>query len=156
MLRKRFHIGKSETKSRIFFALPETEPHRNLKRSMFRDPAAIPILRNIAQSLKVRGYKVTGPKPGKACHGFCKVSFPDVEISIVMLVRRRKGNIEFQIMTWPSQTLRQRISGRAMRSPDCPEWAELCATVHTVLAENPRLKSLALHTFAKAEAEVNW
>jgi len=51
----------------------------NLKRSIFRDPAAIPKLKQIAESLRVKGYEVTEPKPGKACHGACRVIFTDVE-----------------------------------------------------------------------------
>src|SRR5690349_17174533 len=105
MLREGFHIGKSQTKSRISFAVAESGSHRNLKRSLFRDPAAIPMLQEICRALEAQGYRVTEPKPGKSCHGFFYVSFPNVEITVVLLVRRRKGNIEFDIMTWPGQTL---------------------------------------------------
>jgi hypothetical protein len=82
MLRKGFSIRDSQTKSRLSFRLPDVGPHRTLKRSLFRDPAAIPMLKQIAESLRVKGYEVvTEPKPGKACHGACHVIFPEVEIS---------------------------------------------------------------------------
>jgi hypothetical protein len=67
------------------------------------------MLKQIAESLRVKGYEVTEPKPGKACHGACRAIFPDVEVAVVLLVSRRKGKIEFRILTWPSQTLQQRL-----------------------------------------------
>lgn len=153
MLRKRFNIGSSRTKSRISFAVPESSPHRNLKRSIFRDPAAIPMLQDIAAALQAQGYNVTAPKPGKACDGFCHVSFPNVEITIVMLVGRKRGNIEFEILTWPTQTLQQRVSGRTMTSPDCPEWVELCSALYAVVTADSRLKSITQRTFREAESQ---
>src|SRR5580658_7902507 len=98
MLRKGFSIRDSQTKSRLSFKVPDVGPHRTLKRSLFRDPTAIPMLKQIAECLRVKGYEVTEPKPGKACHGACRVIFPDVEISVVLAVRRRQGKIEFEIL----------------------------------------------------------
>jgi hypothetical protein len=151
MLRKQFHIGDTQTKSRLSFRVPESEPHTNLKRTPFRDPAALPMLQNIAEGLHAQGYEVTKPKTGKACHGACRVIFPDVEITLVLLVRRRRGKVEFEILTWPSQTLRQRISGRRMKSANCTEWAELCSAMHTILAGDSRMESVLLRTFSEAE-----
>ena len=151
MLRKTFHIGKSETKSRLLFAIPEAGSHRNLKRSLFRDPAAVPMLQDIARALEGQGYEVTDPKPGKSCHAFFYVALPNVKITVVLLVRRRKRKIEFDIITWPAQTLRQRIAFGTMKSPDCPEWAKLCSEIHAFLATDQRLVSLDLRTFARAE-----
>jgi hypothetical protein len=151
MLRKRFHIGDTLTKSRLSFTVPESVPYSNLKRTPFRDPAALPMLQHIAEGLHAQGYKVTQPKTGKACHGVCQVIFPDVEIEVVLLVRRCRGKVEFEVLTWPSQTLRQRISGRRMKSADCTEWAELCSAMHTVLAENSRVESILLRTFSEGE-----
>jgi len=148
MLRKRFHIGDTQTKSRLSFRIPESQPHTNLKRTLFRDPAALPMLQNIAEGLHAQGYEVTKPKTGKACHGSCRVIFPDVEISVVLLVGRRRGKIEFEILTWPSQTLGQRISGRRMKSADCTKWAELCSAMHTILAGDSRVESVRLRTFS--------
>jgi hypothetical protein len=155
MLRKRFHIGSTQTKSRLSFSVPESEPHADLKRTLFRDPAALPMLASISERLKAQGYEVTKPKTGKACHGFCRVIFPDVEIAVVLLVRRRLGKVEFEILTWPSQTLRQRISGRSMKSADCREWAELCSAVHTILVGDSRVESVVLRTFSEAEVGSN-
>jgi hypothetical protein len=139
MLRKRFSIGDSQTKSRFSFVVPESEPHTSLNRSAFRDPAALPMLRHIAQELQAQGYKVTERRLGKACHGACTVTFPHVEISVVLLVQRRRGKIEFEVFTWPSQTLRQRVSGRAMKSADCREWMELCLAMHSILSDREQL-----------------
>ena len=153
MLRKQFHIGKSQTKSRISFAVPEVGPHRSLKRSLFRDPAAIPMLQDIARALESKGYHVTQPTTGKACYGWFEVPFPNVEIGVFLLVRRRKQNIEFEIWTSPSQTFRQRLSAGTMKSPDCPEWAELCSAIYSILAADQRVKLLTLKTFAEAHEE---
>ena len=95
MLGKRFHIGKSETKSHISFRVPESEPLPSVKQSFFRDPAAIPTLQKISRALMAEGYDVTEPKVGKACHGACRVAFENVEISVVLLVlaATRKSNL---------------------------------------------------------------
>lgn len=151
MLRKNFHIGKSETKSRISFRVPESEPHTSVKRSLFRDPAAIPTLQKISRALMAEGYAVTEPKVGKACHGACHVVFNDVEISVILLVRRRRGKIEFEIMTWPSQSLRQRMGARRMTQPDCQEWADLASVIHAIIARDLQPETVTLRTFAEAE-----
>jgi hypothetical protein len=152
MLRERFSIRTSQTKSRLSFKLPEVESHQTLKRAFFRDPAAIPMLEHIAGSLRIGGYNVTKPKPGKACHGAFRVIFPQVEISVVLLVRRRRRKIEFEILTWPSQSLRQRFRGRTLTSPDCEEWAQLCSAIREILAQDSRLESLQWRTFIDAES----
>jgi hypothetical protein len=151
MLRKNFHIGKSKTKSRISFRVPESEPHTNVKRSLFRDPAAIPTLQKISRALMAEGYAVTEPKVGKACHGACHVVFNDVEISVILLVRRRSGKIEFEIMTWPSQSLRQRMGARRMTHPDCQEWADLASAIYAIVARDLQPETVTLRTFAEAE-----
>jgi len=151
MLRKGFSLRDSQTKSRFSFNLPDVD-HRTLKgRSFFRDPAAIPILEDISAALRVQGYEVTPSKPGKACHGFCRVIFAHVEIAVVMLVARRRGKVEFDIFTWPSQTLRQRLCGRRLKSPDCQEWEELCSAINATLARDSRFESLRWRTFMEAE-----
>jgi hypothetical protein len=151
MLRKTFHVGDTRTKSRLSFKVSESEPHKNLKRTLFRDPAALPMLQHITDGLHAKGYAVTRPKTGKACHGCCRVTLPDVEIDVILGVRRRIRKIEFEILTWPSQTLRQRISGHSMKSADCREWAELCSVIHTILARNSQIESLTLTTFSDGE-----
>lgn len=156
MLRKRFHIGKSKTKSRISFRVPESEPHTNVKRSLFRDPAAIPTLQKICRALMAEGYAVTEPKVGKACHGACRVAFKEVEISVILLVRRRRAKIEFEILTWPSQSLRQRMGARRMTHPDCQEWAELASAIHAIVARDLQPEAVSLRTFSKAEDAADW
>jgi hypothetical protein len=151
MLRKRFHIGDAQTKSRLSFRILESQPHTNLKQTPFRDPAALPMLQSIAEGLHAQGYDVTKPKTGKACHGACRVIFPNVEISVVLLVRRRRGKVEFEILTWPSQTWRQRISSRKMKSADCTEWVELCSALHTILVRDSRVESVLLRTFSESK-----
>ncbi len=151
MLGKQFNVRDSQTKSRLSFKLPHAGLHKNLKRNLFRDPAALPMLQSITEGLHAQGYEVTRPKTGKACHGFCRVIFPDVEIAVTLLVRRRRGKIEFEILTWPSQTLRQRISGRSMKSADCREWSELCSAMNDILARDSRVESLLLRTRSDAK-----
>jgi hypothetical protein len=150
MLGKRFSLRDSQTKSRFSFKLPD-EPHGGLTRSVFRDPAALPMLRNIAEGLRSDGYEVRNPKLGKACHGYCEVLFPDVNVDVIMLVGRRGGKIEFEIMTWPRQTLRQSLLGRTLKSPDCEEWSQLCSAINSILSRDPRLESVAVRTNVQAE-----
>jgi hypothetical protein len=110
------------------------------------------MLQQIAEGLDAEGYEVSKPKPGKACHGFCRVKFPEVEIAVVLLVRRRKGKVEFELLTWPSQSLRQRFVGRALSSPDCKEWSELCSAINSILTRNSQLESLVTTTFSDKES----
>ena len=156
MLRKHFHIDKSQTKSRISFRLSDGEPHTGLKRGLFRDPAAIPTLLKITRALRAQGYDVTEPKVGKACHGSCRVAFKDVEISVVLLMHRRNAKIEFEIMTWPRQSLPQRMAGRRRTHPDCQEWAELASAIQGIVARDWQPETVTLRTFAEAEAAADW
>jgi len=153
MLRKQFHIGSSRTKSVISFRMPNSEPHTNVKQNVFRDPAAIPTLQKISDSLQAQGYAVTEPMPGKACHGFCIVAFANVEIEVMLSVQRRESKIEFEVMTWPSQSFRQRMAGRKMTHPDCKEWGEVASAIHTIVTRNLRAETVTLRTFAEAGAE---
>jgi hypothetical protein len=156
MLRKHFHIGKSQTKSCISFTVSDSEPHTSVKRSLFRDPAAIPTLQKIRSALLAQGFDVTEPKVGKACHGSCRVAFDDLEISVVLLVHRRNAKIEFEIMTWPSQSLRRRMAGRRMTHPDCQEWAELASAIQTIVARDLQPETVMLRTFTEADADADW
>jgi hypothetical protein len=156
MLRKHFHIGKSRTKSWISFRVSDSEPNTSVKRRPFRDPSAIPALQKISHALLAQGYDVTEPKVGKACHGSCRVAFKDVEISVVLLVHRRNAKIEFEIMTWPSQSLRQRMAGRRMTHPDCQEWAQLASAIQTIVARDLQPETVTLRTFAEADAAADW
>jgi hypothetical protein len=164
MLTKRFHIGKSQTKSCISFSMSDSmsdstsdsEPHNSVKHSLFRDPVAIPTLQKISRALVAQGYDATEPKVGKACDGACRVAFKQVEISVVLLVHRHNAKIEFEIMTWPRQSLRQRMVGRRMTHPDCEEWAELASAIQTIVARDLRPEIVMLRTFAEAEATADW
>lgn len=151
MLRKSFHIGKSKAKSRISFTVRDSEPSTSVKRSPFRDSAAIPTLQKISRVLMAKGYEVTEPGVGKACHGACRVTFEDVEISVILLVHRRSAQVEFEIMTWPSQSLRQRMGTRRMTHPDCQEWAELASAIHAIIARDLQPETVTLRTFAEPE-----
>lgn len=132
--------------------MSDSEPVTSVKRSLFRDPAAIPTLRQITRALLAQGYDVTEPKVGKACHGSCRVAFKDVEISVVLLLHRRNTKIEFEIMTWPSQSLRQRMAGRRMTHPDCQEWAELSSAIKSIVAKDLQAETVTSRTFAEAQA----
>jgi hypothetical protein len=156
MLRKRFHIGKSQTKSCISFKMSDSEPDTSVKRSLFRDPAAIPTLRQITRALLAQGYEATDAKIGKACHGSFRVAFAEVEISVVLLVHRRNAKIEFEIMTWPSQSLRQRMGGRRMTHPDCQEWAELSSAIQSIVEKHLQPEKVTLRTFTEAQAAADW
>jgi len=156
MLRRSFHLGKSQTKSWVSFKLSDSEPHSNVKRSPFRDPLAIPTLQKISRALLAQGYNVTEPKVGKACDGSCRVAFKDVEISVVLLVHRRNAKIEFEIMTWPSQSLRQRMAVRRMTHPDCHEWAELASAIQTIVARDLQPETVMLRTFAEGNDAADW
>jgi|SRR5579872_227194 len=151
MLRKCFHIGNSKTKSRISFTVRDSEPPTGMKRSLFRDPAAIPTLERISRALRAEGYVVTEPKVGKECHGACHVSFKDVEISVILLVRRRGAKIKCEIMTWPSQSLRQRMGARRMTHPDCQEWAELASAIRAIVATDLQPETVTSRAFAEPE-----
>jgi hypothetical protein len=146
------NFGQSVTKSRFFFYVGETEaPTGDV--AAFRDPAAVPMLQGIASRLTARGYDVTPPMPGKACHAACSVKFPHVLVSLVLLVFRCNECVNYELLTWPRQNVVQRWSGHRLASPeDCREWGEVCATVDDVLRDDEHLNSVRSLTFAEAEA----
>jgi hypothetical protein len=148
------NIGQSETKSRFSFDMPDTGQRNDSKVTVFRDPAAVPMLREIATALKTEGYDVTHPKPGKACHAACSVRFPHLVIGLVLLVQRSEGKVIFELLTWPHRSLRQRmLHGRLRSSGDCDEWSGVCSTVNAILVRDKRLGSVAAMTFAEGENE---
>lgn len=133
--------------------MSDSEPQNNVKRSLFRDPAAIPTLQRISRGLVAQGYDVSEPKVGKACHGFCRVAFKNVEISVLLFVERCDAKIKFDVMTWPSQSFRQRMKGRRMTQPDCEEWAELATAIRVIVARDLEPETVTLRTFAEAHAD---
>ena len=133
MLRKGFSIRDSQTKSRLSFKLPDVGPHRTLKRSLFGTRLPFRCLNSSPRACDSKAMRSRNRNPARRVMGLVAPIFPDVEISVVLAVRRRKGKIEFEILTWPSQTLRQRFR-RTLKSPDCQEWAELCSTIRDILA----------------------
>ena len=91
-----------------------------------------------------------------AAHARPSVAFKDVEKSVVLLVHRRNAKIEFEIMTWPSQSLRQRMGRRRMPHPDCREWAELAAAIQTIGARDLQPETVTLRTSAEADDAADW
>ena len=111
------------------------------------------MLQGIASRLTARGYDVTLPMPGKACHAACSMKFPHVLVSLVLLVFRCNGCVNYELLTWPRQNVVQRWSRHRLASPeDCREWGEVCATVYDVLRDDEHLNSVRSLTFAEAEA----
>lgn len=133
--------------------MPDSEPQNNVKRPLFRDPAAITTLQKISRGLLAQGYDVSEPKVGKACHGFCRVAFKNVEISVLLFVERCEAKIKFEVMTWPSQSFRQRMKGRRMTQPDCEEWAELATAIRIIVARDFKPETVTLRTFAEADTD---
>jgi hypothetical protein len=150
MLGRRFSIRDSQTKSRFRFRRRELS-NAQTRTSIFRDPAAIPLLQQMADNLSLRGYKVTKPKPGKACHGAFGVEFPNVQIIVIMLVERGPDFVEFFILSWPSQTLAQRLRTPKPRSPDFAEWREVCSAIHDFLAHDLETEGLEWTTCMEGE-----
>ena len=103
-------------------------------------------LAKIAERLRVQGYSVEEPKPGKACHAHVQVNFPDVQVSVILLVKRTETSLECALLTWPSQSFSQRLR-RRMASPDCEEWSRLCSAINDVLTQNVAVESLRWTTF---------
>src|SRR5216683_5414723 len=101
ILGKKFSLTDSTIRSCFDFCIPEEPGWRKLpgrqRRTLFRDSVAIPTLRIIAQALHVQGYRVTDPRPGKACHGVFDVRFRDVTIIVILAVSRRRGKVEFRL-----------------------------------------------------------
>ena len=141
----------SQTKSHFSFTLPDVQQNGDLESRPFRDPAALPLLQSIVDQLREDGFEVTTPKSGMACHAGCQVTFSDVCIAVIMLLKRRAGEVKFHVLTWPSQSLWQRFTGRALTSPDCPEWSAVCSAIHAILARDARLQSLVSRTSSEDE-----
>jgi hypothetical protein len=156
ILGKKFSLMDSTVRSRFHFCIPEEPGWRKLpgrqRRTFFRDSAAIPTLRIIAQALQVQGHQVTDPRPGTACHGAFDVRFRDVTMIVMLLVSRRRGKVEFSLQTWPLQPVPQRWRTRALASPDFPpEWSTLCEKINDIVLLEIRPESLHRMTFREGE-----
>jgi hypothetical protein len=157
MFRKRFNLMETSVKSSFKFKVREDPGWRRItprpRRSIFRDPAALPMLEKIADALTARGFSVTKPKTGAACHGWFQVAFPGFRIMVVLLTGRKRGMVEFSIQSWPSQSLRQRWRTRAATSPDSSDWDQLCREIYNVISGEIKPESLQWTTFKEAERE---
>ena len=151
------NISQSKTKSQFFFEVPEPEPGENARATVFRDPAAVPMLSRIAAQLRGLGYEVTEAKPGKACDAGCRVEFHTVSIALILFVRRNAEKVAFQLATWPVQSLRQRTFGRRIESPgDCQEWGRVCSAIKPILAGISLHGPVIATTFADGERASDW
>jgi hypothetical protein len=136
MLRKRFSLSQSKVKSRFVFRLPEHKTESNESGKSFRDRAALPLLERLADALRMRGYFVSTPKRGKACDGTFQVTFSSVMVIVILLVERPNEIEEFTLLSWPFQTLSQRLSRSVATPDDFAEWAKLCSDINEVLANS--------------------
>jgi len=145
---KRFSIRDSSVKSQFHFHFHDLESNGGARKRPFRDPAAVPFLTGIAERLRAQGYCVEEPKPGKACHAYLRVGFPDVQVSVILLVKRTEASLECALLTWPSQSLSQRFR-RRMATSDCDEWSQLCSVINDILVEDVAVRALRWTTFAE-------
>ncbi len=123
---------ESRTKSRFCFELDDPVPAADI--SLFRDPAAVPLLDKVVAALRLAEFDVTDAHPGKACHAAARVTFPSLSISLVLLVERDEGTARFELLTWPFQSFRQGIFGKRLRSPgDCNEWTLVASEIERIL-----------------------
>jgi hypothetical protein len=156
MLRKRFNLLDTHVKSSFEFKIREDPGWRRLpqrgRRTVFRDPVALPVLEKIGAALNARGFRATKPKVGKACHTVFNVAFDDVSIVVILHVRRRRGMVEFSILSWPYQSLTQRWRTRASSNPDFAEWEQLCTSIYDILSGEIKPESLQWMTFKESEA----
>ena len=135
MLRKRFSLKGSKIKSRIVFRLPDCKTERHIVWKPFHDPAALPVMERLADALRQRGNNVTTPKNGKACDGCFKVTFASVTITVILLVDRTQQSVEFTLLSWPSQSLAQRLHRSAASPDEFGEWDELCSVMSKLLED---------------------
>jgi hypothetical protein len=157
MLDKGFSLWGSRVKSRFSFQLPRAPRATELaeRRNMFRDPAALPLLQRIGDSLQTKGLVVTAPKTGKACHGCFKIHFPNVRVMIIVTVQRKGRMLQFDLRTWPFQSFVQRFRRRASTADDFEEWSQACSVLHEILAREMKPESLLWTASMQDEAAVN-
>jgi hypothetical protein len=145
MFRKPVNLTDPGVKSRFRFAVREDPGWRRLpqreRRSLFRDPATMPLLTRITDALNAQGYSVTSPRTGKACHGWFQAEFATTRIMVALLVRRRRGMIACELLTWPSPSFRQQWLSRSSASLDSSQWNQLCVAIYEVLREKIKPES---------------
>lgn len=150
------NISKSQTRSRFFFDVPDIKS-QIAEAGLFKDPAAVPMLQTVKESLSAQGFDVTDPRPGKACHASCTVRFPRLHVALVLLVQRSEGLIHFQLLTWPYQRLSQRMLHQRLQPPgDCDEWTKVCAAIGEILHRDLKLTSFMSTTFREGEEADSW
>lgn len=148
---KRHSLSDSKVRSCFIFQLPDESNGGRAKEPMFRDSAAIPLLRKITEGLRRKGFAVSVPKPGTACHAASTVGFPDVRIIMILLVSRRGSVIEFHLLTWPSEPFVRRIVGRTRPPDEFEEWARVCSSINETLVRDVKPYSLEWTTFRHAD-----
>jgi hypothetical protein len=125
-------------------------------RRLLRDPAGLPILRQIAEALSKRGYRATEVKQARGIEaGFgCSLSGKS-EISIILGVSRRgSGFISCDLITYYSPSWLDRWRGRSALPDKVVEWNRLCEAINEELIGALHAASVLWQT--EAEASERW
>ena len=116
------------------FDVPEVDyPHQRAdQHRLFRDPAGLPILRQVAEGLSRRGYGTTEVKPAHGTEAIFRCCLRDEsEICIALGVSRRgSGFITFYLITYYSPSWLDRWRGCGASRERVAEWNKLCETIN--------------------------
>jgi hypothetical protein len=129
--------GADQIRSQFAFTVPDNSGCGQKVRP-FRDPIALGVLVKVVERLRADGLRVTDAKPGMACHAAFSVKFPEFEVLVILLARRRDGIVDCRILSWCARSPWRRPSPRVVSEG----WSRACVAIKKALSQDPDTASL--------------
>lgn len=104
-----------------------------------RDPYGLCLLEHVGERLRTAGFQVTPAKPGKACDAGFYVRFTTFDVAVILLVKRRVGEVECGLLTSCVRPAWCRESVEATFA----EWARVCKAIYHILQQDSEITALA-------------
>ena len=114
----------------------------NRSHRSFRDQFGMQIGSQIADEMRVEGFRTTKPTPGKNCDAGFRIQFEQFNVWVLLFIRRCEGAIEGTIITG-CRALRSGLFRRHLLPKTAHnEWAQALTAIQKCLSDNPRVTSL--------------
>jgi hypothetical protein len=112
----------------------------------FHDPVGLQLLRDVSEGLQRGGFQCSAVKRGRACDAGLTVSFEKFGVSVILLAKRRSGQIKLAILTWIKRPLWRSLAAAPER-----DWVRVCEAIEKVLREHSKVNHI--ERLARSEAE---
>jgi len=139
MFRRAAKATRAEEIKSCFVLAVRVDSRESATFRLFRDPVGMEILTNVAERLRIAGFRMTAPKPRKACDAAFRVRFEDhLDIGVTLIAERESGVVGCTVLTNCSVRAWSRVSPQLARS----RWMSVCVAVEEALSADSKVQSL--------------